>query len=131
MDIFNAVGKQIDSAQSYGHDYTKTSKVAKAEQPKETQQNMSKTKSIDSTKGKQDNKEIQKKLKNTVKNLNDQMSSLNIDVKFGFNDKIDTMFVDVTEKSTGQLIRTIPSKETMQLAEKMKEVIGMIFDKKG
>ncbi len=131
MDIFNAVSKQIDSAQSYGHDYAKTSKATKIEQPKETQQNASKTNSTNSVKGKQNNKEIQKKLSDTVKKLNDQMSSLNIDVKFGFNDKIDTMFVDVTEKSTGQLIRTIPSKETMQLAEKMKEVIGMIFDKKG
>ncbi len=126
MDIFNAVSKQIDSTQSYGQDYTK---ATKAEQAKEIQQNRPTTDSV--IKNKQDNKEIQKQLNNTVKKLNDQMDSLNINIRFGFNDKIDAMFVNVTEKSTGKLIRKIPSEETMKLAEKMKEIIGMIFDKKG
>ncbi len=126
MDIFNAVSKQIDSTQSYSANYTKTSNVQKKE---EISQNQPTTSS--EVKNKRDQKEIQKHLNNTVKKLNDQMDSLNINIKFGFNDKIDTMFVDVTERSTGRLIRKIPSEETMKLAEKMKEIIGMIFDKKG
>ena len=126
MDIFNAVSKQVDSTQSYNADYTKTSNVQKKQ---EISQNRPTTSS--EVKNKQDQKEIQKHLNNTVKKLNDQMDSLNINIKFGFNDKIDTMFVDVTERSTGKLIRKIPSEETMKLAEKMKEIIGMIFDKKG
>ncbi len=126
MDIFNAVSKQIDSVQSYSPDYNKTSNIQKRQ---EVAQNQTTTSS--EVKNKQDQKEIQKHLNNTVKKLNDQMDSLNINIKFGFNDKIDTMFVDVTEKSTGRLIRKIPSEETMKLAEKMKEIIGMIFDKKG
>ena len=126
MDIFNAVSKQIDSTQSYSTDYTKTSTIQKKQ---EISQNQPTTSS--EVKNKRDQKEIQQHLNNTVKKLNDQMDSLNINIKFGFNDKIDTMFVDVTEKSTGKLIRKIPSEETMKLAEKMKEIIGMIFDKKG
>ena len=126
MDIFNAVSKQIDSVQSYSPDYNKTSNIQKRQ---EISQNRTTTSS--EVKNKQDKKEIQQHLNNTVKKLNDQMDSLNINIKFGFNDKIDTMFVDVTEKSTGRLIRKIPSEETMKLAEKMKEIIGMIFDKKG
>ncbi len=35
------------------------------------------------------------------------------------------------ERSTGKLIRKIPSDEAMRLSEKMKEIVGMIFDKKG
>lgn len=126
MDIFNAVSKQIDSTSSYSTDYAKTSNVQKKQ---EVQQNTTTTSS--EVKNKQDKKEIQQHLNNTVKRLNDQMDSLNINIKFGFNDKIDSMFVDVTERSTGKLIRKIPSEETMKLAEKMKEIIGMIFDKKG
>ena len=49
----------------------------------------------------------------------------------GFNDKIDAMFVNVMERSTGKMIRKIPTEEAMSLAEKMKEIVGMIFDKKG
>ncbi len=125
MDIFNAVSKQIDSVSSYNTDYqtTKADKVQKVDQNAPT--------TSSEVKSKQDKKEIQKQLNNTVKKLNNQMDSLNINIKFGFNDKIDTLFVDVTERSTGKLIRKIPSEETMKLAEKMKEIIGMIFDKKG
>ncbi len=123
MDIFNAVSKQIDSTQSYSTDY------ANVQKKHAVSQNITTTSS--EIKNKQDKKEIQQHLNNTVKRLNDQMDSLNINIKFGFNDKIDSMFVDVTERSTGKLIRKIPSEETMKLAEKMKEIIGMIFDKKG
>ena len=125
MDIFNAVSKQIDSVSSYNTDY----QVGKPDEVQKVDQNSPTTSS--EVKNKQDKKEIQKQLNNTVKKLNDQMDSLNINIKFGFNDKIDTLFVDVTERSTGKLIRKIPSEETMKLAEKMKEIIGMIFDKKG
>jgi len=126
MDIFNVVSKQVDSTTSYNADHAKTSDVQKKQQ---IQQNTTTTSS--EIKNKRDKKDIQQHLNNTVKRLNDQMDSLNINIKFGFNDKIDTMFVDVTEKNTGKLIRKIPSEETMKLAEKMKEIIGMIFDKKG
>ncbi len=122
MDIFNAVSKQVDSTQSY----QKTSNVQRQQ---EISQNINTTNS--EVRNRQDKKEIQQHLNNTVKKLNEQMDSLNINIKFGFNDKIDTMFVDVTEKNTGRLIRKIPSEETMKLAEKMKEIIGMIFDQKG
>ena len=122
MDIFNAVSKQVDSTQSY----PKTSNVQRQQ---EISQNINTTNS--EVRNRQDKKEIQQHLNNTVKKLNEQMDSLNINIKFGFNDKIDTMFVDVTEKNTGRLIRKIPSEETMKLAEKMKEIIGMIFDQKG
>ncbi len=126
MDIFNAVSKQVDSSQSYNADHTN---VDRPKQIQKIQQNPPST--ISRVKNKQDKKEVQQHLSNTLKKLNNQMDSLNINIKFGFNDKIDTLYVDVTEKSTGKLIRTIPSEETMKLAEKMKEIIGMIFDKKG
>ena len=126
MDIFNAVSKQIDSTQSYSIDNSATQNVQKKQ---EISQNTTTTSSA--VKNKRDQKEIQQHLNNTVKKLNDQMDSLNINIKFGFNDKIDALYVDVTDKSTGKLIRKIPSEETMKLAEKMKEIIGMIFDKKG
>lgn len=129
MDIFNAVSKQIDSTQSYNPDYNTTAKP-NVQKTQEASSDTSPTTSS-KVKNRQDKQEIQKHLNQTVKKLNDQMDSLNINIKFGFNDKIDTMFVDVTEKHTGKLIRKIPSEETMKLAEKMKEIIGMIFDKKG
>jgi len=70
-------------------------------------------------------------LKNTIENLNKHMDSLDTNIKFGFDDKIEQMFVNVMERSTGKIIRKIPSEEAMKISEKMREIVGMIFDKKG
>jgi len=72
-----------------------------------------------------------KELKNTIEHLNKHMDSLDTNVKFGFDDKVGQMFVNVIERSTGKIIRRIPTEEAMKISEKMKEIVGMIFDKKG
>ncbi len=123
MDIFNAVGKHVDSAQHYNVEQTSTISTKTVQHTEQA--------TSSKVQNKQDSKQIQQHLSNTIKKLNDQMQSLNINIEFGFNSKIDELFVDVTEKSSGKLIRTIPTQDAMKLAEKMKEVIGMIFDKKG
>jgi len=124
MDIFSATSKQIDSTQNYGAEYTNT-------MTSKTQQTNNAPTTSSEVKNKRDMEQIQKDMDSTVKRLNEQMDSLNINIRFGFNDKIDSLYVNVTEKSTGKLIRKIPSEEAMKIAEKMKEIIGMIFDKKG
>ena len=128
MDIFSAASKQVDTKQNYNNDYPNVSKSESVKQ--QSVQSGTPTTSSD-IKNKRDMQKIQKDLDNTVKKLNSQMDSLSINIKFGFNDKLDSMYVNVTEKSTGKLIRKIPSEEAMKIAEKMKEIIGMIFDKKG
>lgn len=79
----------------------------------------------------QNKENVAEKLSATVEKLNNQMNSLGTNVQFGFNDKINTLFVDVVERSTGKPIRKIPTEEAMLLSEKMQEIIGTIFDKKG
>ena len=118
MDIFSATSKQVESVT--------TPKVAQTTAPRQVEQ----TSEIEKT-----NKEFQeseiKTLKETVKDLNNLMKMLDTNVTFGFNDKISLLFVSVMEKSTGKMIRKIPTEEAMDLSEKMKEIVGMIFDKKG
>ncbi|MFY4689810.1 FlaG family protein [Campylobacter jejuni] len=69
------------------------------------------------------------KLADITKKLNEQMDSLDTNVRFGYSDKIGSMYISVVEKSTGREIRQIPSEEAMRLAEYFRDVIGMIFDK--
>ncbi len=80
---------------------------------------------------KQNEEEIKEQLKDTVKKLNIQMDMLNTNIKFGFSDEIEAMYVKVHEKSSGRLIRKFPTDEAMKLAKHMKEFIGILFDKKG
>ncbi|WP_096028079.1 flagellar protein FlaG [Campylobacter lanienae] len=61
---------------------------------------------------------------------NENLSLLNTNIRFGYNDKIDSMFINVTEKDTGNIIRKIPTEQAMKLTEHFRDIIGMIFDKK-
>ncbi len=75
--------------------------------------------------------ELRKELQHLSEELNREMNPLNMNVKFGFSDDIDSMYVTVKEKDTDQIIRKIPSDEAIELMKKMREIVGIIFDKKG
>ena len=66
-----------------------------------------------------------------IQKLNNHLESNDIDVKFGYNDKIDSMYVSVIEKSSGVIIRKIPTEEIMNFREQMNEIIGNILNIKG
>lgn len=72
---------------------------------------------------------LNEKLANIAEKLNKQMDFLDTNVRFGFNDKIDSMYIKVVEKNTGKEIRQIPTEEAMRLAEHLRDIVGMIFDK--
>lgn len=123
MDIFSATSKQVETQTSIPKvDATATARsVETAHQTTKSAQ--------DETQQTAD--AIKKKLNETVERLNRNMEALDTNIKFGFNDKISIMYVNVMERSTGQTIRKIPSEEAMLLSEKMQEIVGTIFDKKG
>lgn len=75
-------------------------------------------------------KDLKQELMKLTENLNKEMNPLNIGVRFGFEDKIGEMSVSVFEKDTDKLIRKFPSDEAVALMTKMREIIGIIFDKK-
>ena len=113
MDIFN-----VASRQSVQPAVNSTAKTVKSVTPS------AKTAANDHI----SNKDV---LKKTIEHLNKHMDSLDTNIKFGFDDKVESMFVNVMERSTGKIIRRIPTEEAMKISEKMKEIVGMIFDKKG
>ena len=120
MDIFSAANKQLKVPSEQ--------KVPNIEplRPVETKAHINSLRD-----NKQNEEEIKETLTKRIVSLNQQMDILNTNVKFGFNDKINAMYVNVMEKHTGKTIRKIPTEEAMSLAEKMKEIVGIIFDKKG
>ena len=117
MDIFSATSKQVETSTA--------PKVQQQSSVRQVEQSNEATKSVN------DNQKDTEKLGKVIDDLNNQMESLETNVTFGFNDKIDSMFVNVMERSTGKIIRKIPTEEAMTLSAKMKEIIGIIFDKKG
>lgn len=55
----------------------------------------------------------------------------NIDLRFSVHKASGKMMVTVIDESTGKVIREIPSSEVLELAAKMDEMVGIIFDQKG
>lgn len=71
-------------------------------------------------------------LVNISKEINKKMEHIGADINFSYNDDIAGLVVTVKDPSNGgRVIREIPSKEAIELAKKMHEVVGLIFDKKG
>ena len=66
-----------------------------------------------------------------TKEFNQVSDSLDLGVQFGYNAEIDTVFISVTDKTTGKVIRQLPTEEAMKIKESMKELVGVLFDKKG
>lgn len=75
------------------------------------------------------NEELAKQTKEATDKLNEQMEQLDTNVRFNYNDKINIMVVQVTEATTGKVIRQLPSEQAIKISEYFKESIGILFDK--
>ncbi len=75
--------------------------------------------------------EIKKELQHLMEELNKAMNPLNKDLKFRFNDKVNELVVEVVDTNSNEVIREFPPKEALELMEKVRELVGMLFDKKG
>jgi flagellar protein FlaG len=80
---------------------------------------------------KEKTKTTKEELQHLTEQLNKEMSPLNPDIKFQFNDKVEELVVNVIDKNTDKIIRKIPSDEALKIMEKMRELVGALFDKKG
>ena len=55
----------------------------------------------------------------------------NVDLQFSVHEASGEIMVTVRNEDTGKVIREIPPSETLNLAAKIDEMIGIIFDQKG
>ena len=121
MDIFSAVHNNTQKM-----DYSP--KEVNSVKPQEAQNLQELSKNMDEKKSKE---EIKKELEKVVEELNKAMNPLNQDLKFNFDDKADELIVKVIDKRTDKVIRQFPPEEALKLMEKMRELVGLLFDKKG
>ena len=63
-----------------------------------------------------------------MKNLNIMH---NVNLQFSVHKASGKTMVTVVDESTGKVLREIPSHEILDLAAKIDEMVGMIFDQKG
>lgn len=80
---------------------------------------------------KENKKQFENELRELSKKLNDEMKRVGTDLNFSYNENIPGLKVTVKESNSEKVIREIPSKEAIELMKRMREVIGVIFDKQG
>jgi len=125
MDIFS----NIRNVQNTTYDNKYTTQTNENIHIQKIEEN-SKTDNKDLIK-KKSTEDIKKELEHLTEQLNKEMNPLNTDLEFKYNKKIDNFSVLVIDKKTDKVIREFPPKEALRLMEKMRELVGMLFDKKG
>jgi flagellar protein FlaG len=73
----------------------------------------------------------EKEASELVEKLNKAITPLDTSLKFGFDSKSDDFYVSVINEKTSETIRRFPAEEATSLADKMYEITGVLFDKKG
>ncbi|MGN8489312.1 FlaG family protein [Helicobacter pylori] len=86
---------------------------------------------IDESKTTIDHDQYKPKLELLSERLNEEMKRIGTDINFSYNDTIKGLVVSVKDANGDKVIREIPSKEAVELMQRMRDVIGIIFDKRG
>lgn len=76
-------------------------------------------------------KEISKEeLEQEVQNLNDVLVAADKNLRFKFHDETEQLYVELIDAKTLQVIKSLPPEYMLELAAKMKELIGLFIDEK-
>ncbi|WOD13160.1 flagellar protein FlaG [Pseudomonas sp. NyZ704] len=67
-------------------------------------------------------------LKLAVSDIQDFVQSVRRDINFQLDDSSGRVVVNVTEASSGEVIRQIPSEEALRLSENLSEIRSLLFE---
>lgn len=79
----------------------------------------------------QEKEELQNKILDLAKELNKEMSTINTNLIFDYEDSISSLVLTIKQKDSGQIIRKIPTDEALELMRQMRDVVSVILDTKG
>jgi len=71
----------------------------------------------------------EQELKQVVQQANRSFAGSNESVSFTYEEKLGQLFVQITDSTSGEVIREVPSKEFIQHQVAMKELVGLFLDK--
>ncbi|GEM_PF-2636619 len=66
-----------------------------------------------------------------IKTLQDEFNLINnVELKFNKDQETGQSYIEIVDKDSGDVVREIPPETLRKLAEKMDEMLGILFDKK-
>lgn len=69
-------------------------------------------------------------LRTAVSDLQDFVQSVRRDINFNLDDESGRVVINVTEASSGDIIRQLPSEEALRLSESLSEIRSLLFEAK-
>jgi flagellar protein FlaG len=72
----------------------------------------------------------EQKLQAAVEKMNELMRSSDRSLQFSVDDSTERMVIKVMDMETEEVIRQIPSEETLKFSEFLQGMVGLIFDQK-
>lgn len=73
---------------------------------------------------------MNEKIGRIAETMDSYVQSIQRDLKIQVDEKTGKIIVKVTSQETGKVIREIPSEEMLNLAARIKEMTGILFDEK-
>lgn len=70
-------------------------------------------------------------LEQAFQELNTFMDRLHKSIRFDVYDDSGTLYAQVIDTSTDEVIRTIPSEEALAMMSRVNEVLGLLIDERG
>jgi len=70
------------------------------------------------------------KLQDAVEKMNELMDNSNRSLRFALDDEADKVVIKVVDMETDEVVRQIPSEETLKFSEFLEGMVGLIFDGK-
>lgn len=117
IETLSQLGSQVGVSEA-----TETQKVASsAQKPSGLENESLREKILQDAVSREDVEEV-------AKFLNESTNLFNLSISFQVNEDIDRVVVSVVDKDTEELIRQIPSEEVVQLAKRLNEMVGVLFN---
>ena len=80
---------------------------------------------------KQNSEEMKAKLDQAVNDLNDYMQKMDTNLRFGYNEPLNTLTVSLINAQNGDTIRQYPSEQVIKMRENLQEQIRSLFKQQG
>ena len=71
---------------------------------------------------------LAKQVQEAVARLNDQMKSMQRDLGFSYDDRINRDIVTVRKQTTGEVVRQLPPEVVIRIAHSIEDLKGVLYD---
>lgn len=71
---------------------------------------------------------LAQQIQEAVARLNDQMKSMQRDLGFSFDERINREIVTVRKQSTGEVVRQLPPEVVIRVAHSIEDLKGVLYD---